>query len=186
MDIKKVIQKRYSCRNYKDTPVSEEKLKNILEAARLAPSASNRQPYKFIIVKDKGKREKLAKAAGQNFIAEAPIVIAGVSLEPERIMGCEVPTYAVEEINLFSAPSLQFGVVDVAIAMEHIALQACAEGLGSCWIGAFSQQEAKKILGVPEEYKVVALMPIGYSADSQGLKERKNLEELVDYEKFEI
>jgi nitroreductase len=85
-------------------------------------------------------------------------------------MSCEVPTYA----------------VDVAIAMEHIALQACAEGLGSCWIGAFSQQEAKKILGVPEEYKVVALMPIGYSANSQGLKERKNLEELVDYEKFKI
>ena len=170
MDIKKVIQKRYSCRSYKDTPVSEEKLKSILEAAQLAPSASNRQPYKFIIVKDKRKREKLAEAAGQNFIAEAPIVIAGVSLEPERIMSCEVPTYA----------------VDVAIAMEHIALQACAEGLGSCWIGAFSQQEAKKILGVPEEYKVVALMPIGYSTDSQGLKERKNLEELVDYEKFKI
>jgi len=170
MDIKEVIQKRYSCRSYKDTPVSKEKLKSILEAAQLAPSASNRQPYKFIIVKDKGKREKLAEAAGQSFIAEAPIVIAGVSLEPERIMSCEVPTYG----------------VDVAIAMEHIALQACADGLGSCWIGAFSQQEAKKILGVPEEYKVVALMPIGYSADSQGLKERKNLEELVDYEKFKI
>lgn len=170
MDIKEVIQKRYSCRSYKDTPVSEEKLKSILEAAQLAPSASNRQSYKFIIVKNKRKREKLAEAAGQNFIAEAPIVIAGVSSEPERIMSCEVPTYA----------------VDVAIAMEHMALQACAEDLGSCWIGAFSQQEAKKILGIPKEYKVVALMPIGYSADSQGLKERKNLEELVDYEKFKI
>ncbi|MDP2864173.1 MAG: nitroreductase family protein [bacterium] len=169
MEIKKVIQERYSCRSYKDTPVSEEKLKSILKAAQFAPSASNRQPYKFVIIRDRGKREKLAEAAGQSFIATAAIIIAGVSLEPERIMSCEVPTYA----------------VDLAIAMEHIALQACAEGLGTCWIGAFSQQEAKKILGVPEEYKIVALMPIGYSTDSQGLKERKNLEELVCYEKFD-
>ena len=171
MDVKKVIQKRYSCRSYKDTPVSEEKLRSILEVARLAPSASNRQPYKFIIVKDKEKRKKLAEAAaGQNFIAEAAIIIAGVSLEPEKIMSCGVPTYA----------------VDIAIAMEHIALQACTEGLGTCWIGAFSQQEVKKILEIPEEYKIVALMPLGYPADSSGTKERKNLEELVCYEKFKI
>ena len=169
MDIKEVIQKRYSCRSYKDTPVPEEKLKSILEAAQLAPSASNRQPYKFIIVKDRGKREKLAEAAGQSFIAQAPIIVAGVSLEPERIMGCGVPTYA----------------VDLAIAMEHIALQACAEGLGTCWIGAFPQQETKKILEIPEEYKIVTLMPLGYPADSPGSKDRKNLDEMVSYEKFD-
>lgn len=169
MDIEEVIQKRYSCRSYKDTPVPEEKLKSILEAAQLAPSASNRQPYKFIIIKDRGKREKLAEAAGQSFIAAAAIIVAGVSLEPERIMGCQVPTYA----------------VDLAIAMEHIALRACAEGLGTCWIGAFSQQEAKKILEIPEEYKIVTLMPLGYPADSPGPKDRKNLDELVSYEKFD-
>ena len=170
MDIKEIIQKRYSCRSYKDIPVPEEKLEGILEAARLAPSASNRQPYKFIIIKDKEKREKLAEAAAdQNFIAEAPIIVAGVSLEPERIMSCEVPTYA----------------VDIAIAMEHIVLQAYSEGLGTCWIGAFSQQEAKEVLGIPERYKIVALMPIGYPADSSGPKDRKNLDELVSYEKFD-
>ena len=169
MDIKEVIQKRYSCRSYKDTPVPEEKLKNILEAARLAPSARNRQPYKFIIVKNKEKREKIATAAaGQSFIAKAPIIIAGVSLDPEGIMTCEVPAYA----------------VDVAIAMEHIALQASAEGLGTCWIGAFSQEEAKKVLEIPEEYKIVALMSFGYPADSPGPKDRKNLDELVSYEKY--
>ena len=169
MDIKEVIQKRYSCRSYEDTPVPEEKLKSILEAARLAPSASNRQPYKFIIVKNKEKREKLAEAAaGQIFIGEAPIIIAGVSLEPERIMSCKVPAYA----------------VDIAIAMEHMALQAFAEGLGTCWIGAFSQEEAKKVLEIPEEYKIVALMPFGYPADSPGPKDRKNLDELVSYEKY--
>lgn len=169
MDIEEVIQKRYSCRSYKDTPVPEEKLKSILEAAQLAPSASNRQPYKFIIVKDRGKREKLAEAAGQSFIATAAIIVAGVSLEPEKIMGCQVPTYA----------------VDLAIAMEHIALQAAAEGLGTCWIGAFPQQETKKILEIPEEYKIVTLMPLGYPADSPGPKDRKNLDELVSYEKFD-
>jgi len=170
MDIKEIIRKRYSCRSYKDTPVPEEKLKSILEAAWLSPSASNRQPYKFIIVKDKERRAKLAEAAaGQSFIATAAIIIAGVSLEPERIMSCQVPTYA----------------VDLAIAMEHIALQAAAEGLGTCWIGAFSQQEAKKILEVPEEYKIVALMPLGYPADSPGPKDRKSLDELVSYEKFD-
>lgn len=169
MDIEEVIQKRYSCRSYRDTPVPEEKLKSVLEAARLSPSASNRQPYKFIIIKDREKREKLAEAAGQSFIAAAAIIVAGVSLEPERIMGCGVPTYA----------------VDLAIAMEHIALQACAEGLGTCWIGAFSQQEAKKILGVPKEYKIVALMPLGYPADSPAPKDRKNLNDLVSYEKLD-
>ncbi len=171
MDIKEVIQKRYSCRNYKDTPVTEEKLKSILEAARLAPSAHNSQSYKFIIVKDKEKQEKLAEAAAsQSFIAEAPIIIAGVSLEPEKTMSCQVPTYA----------------ADLAIAMEHIALQACSEGVGTCWIGAFSQQEAKKILEIPEECKIAALMPLGYPVDSPRPKYRKNLDDFVCYEKFKI
>jgi len=166
MDIKEVIQKRYSCRRYKDTPVPDEKLKNVLEAARLAPSAHNRQAYKFIVVKDKEKREKLAEAAAQDFIAEAPIIIAGVSLDPEDIMSNDVPTYA----------------VDLGIAMEHIALQATAEGLGTCWIGAFSQEEAKKILEIPQEHKIVALMPLGYPADFPGPKNRKSLDELVSYQ----
>jgi nitroreductase len=166
MEIKEAIQKRYSCRKYKDIPVPDEKLRVILEAARLAPSAGNRQPYKFIVVKDKEKREKLAQIAEQSFISQAPIIIAGVSLDPERIMKCEVPTYA----------------VDVAIAMEHIALMACAEGLATCWIGHFSQKEAKKILGIDEKYKIVALMPLGYPADSYKPKERKSLDELVYYQ----
>ena len=166
MEIKEVFQKRYSCRSYQDKPIPEEKLKSILEAAQLAPSAHNRQPYKFIVVKDKEKREKLAEAAAQSFIAEAPIIVAGVSLDPKEVMRNDVPTYA----------------VDLGIAMEHIALQATAEGLGTCWIGAFSQEKAKEILGISEEYKIVALMPVGYPADSLPPKKRKNLEELVSYQ----
>ena len=166
MDIKEVFQKRYSCRSYQGKSVPEEKLKSILEAAQLAPSAHNRQSYKFIVIRDREKREKLAEAAGQGFIAQAPIVIAGVALEPEEVLRSGVPAYA----------------VDLGIAMEHIALQATAEGLGTCWIGAFSQEKAKEILGVPKEYKIVALMPVGYAADFSRPKGKKNLEELVSYQ----
>jgi len=166
MEFKEVIQKRYSCRSYKDEPVPEEKILSLLEAARLAPSAHNRQPYRFIVVKDKEKIKKLAEAANQSFIAEAPVVIVGVALDPEDVLPCEVPTYA----------------VDVAIAMEHIALQATDEGLGSCWIGAFSQEKVKEILQIPEDQKVVALMPIGWPNDFPSVKERKNLEDLVSYQ----
>jgi len=166
MDIKKVFQKRYSCRSYQDKSIPEEKLKNIFEAAQLAPSAHNRQPYKFIVVKDKEKIEKLAEAASQSFIAQAPVVIAGVSLDPEDMMRNDVPTYA----------------VDLGIAMEHIALQAAAEGLGACWIGAFSQEKAKEILGIPEKHKIAALMPVGYPADCLIQKKRKSLEELIFFQ----
>lgn len=169
MDIYEAIKKRRSVRNYKSNPVPEENLKRILEAARLAPSAKNKQDWKFIIVKDSEKRKKLSIAArNQEFIAEAPIVIAGVALDPDYIMSCEVPGYA----------------LNLAIAMEHIALSAAAEGLGTCWIGAFSQKEVKEILNIPKNYKVAALMPLGFPADQPGPKSRKSLEEITCEENF--
>jgi len=170
MNIYEVIKTRRSVRSYKSDPVPEEKLQRILEAAKLAPSASNRQDYKFVVVKDSEKRKQLAEAAaGQAFVGEAPVVIAAVSLNPGRIMSCQVPTYA----------------VDLAIAVDHITLAAAEEELGTCWIGAFSQERVKEILNIPKEYKVVALLPLGFPADSPGSKIRKDLEELVSYETFE-
>lgn len=169
VELMEIIAERRSVRAYKRQEVSEEKLDRILEAARLAPSASNRQPWKFVVVRDSETRRELAKAArGQSFVGEAPIVIAGVALQPESIMSCGVPPYA----------------VDLAIALEHIALAAQAEGLGTCWIGAFSQEEARKILGVPDSYKIVALMPLGYPADAPRQTTRKPLEDIVCYERF--
>lgn len=169
MELMAVIEGRRSVRAYKSQDISEEKLGRILEAARLAPSASNRQPWKFIVVRDLRKRQELVKAArGQSFIGEAPVVIAGVALEPERIMSCEVPAYA----------------VDLAIALAYIGLAAQNEGLGTCWIGAFSQEDVKRILGIPDSYKIVALMPMGYPADPPGRKNRKPLEDIVCYERF--
>jgi len=170
MNVNKAILQRRSVRNYSKEEVSEEKLLAVLEAARLAPSASNKQPYKFVVVKDKENRKQLAKAAhNQSFVSEAPVVIAAVSLEPEHIMSCEVPAYA----------------VDLAIAIDHMTLAAVEEGLGTCWIGAFYQEEVKRILSIPQNYKVAALLPLGYPGDVSGPKIRKDLEKLVCYETFE-
>jgi nitroreductase len=169
MEVFEAIKNRYSCRSYKAEPVPEEKLKKILEAARLAPSAHNAQEWKFVVIKDTEKRKEVAKAAGQNFIAEAPVIIVAVSLDPERIMSGGTPAYA----------------VDLAIAMEHIALQAVEEGLATCWIGAFDQEEVKKILNIPDEYKVVVMMPLGYPADKSRPKSRKSLKEITSEDTFQ-
>ncbi|MEW6105293.1 MAG: nitroreductase family protein [Bacillota bacterium] len=169
MEFMEAIRERRSVRAYQDREVPSDKLERVLEAARLAPSASNRQMWKFIVVRDPERRRRLAEAAnGQSFVAQAPVVIAGVALRTGHVMSCEVPSYA----------------VDLAIAMEHIALAAASEGLGTCWIGAFSQPRAREILAVPDQYKIVALMPLGYPADSARPKVRKPLDEIVCYERF--
>lgn len=169
MDVFEAIKKRRSVRSYKPEPVPEDKLKRILEAARLAPSAHNAQDWKFVVVGDAKKRKELAKAAWQDFVGEAPVVIVLVSLDPEHIMSGGSPAYA----------------VDLGIAGEHIALQAVEEGLGVCWVGAFNQEKVKEILNIPENYKVVALLPLGYPADKPGPKQRKSFGEVVSFENFQ-
>ena len=169
MELHEAIRQRYSVRAYQDRPVEEDKLARVLEAARLAPSGSNRQPWKFVVVRDAETRAKLAVACNdQTFVGEAPVVIVGVGLMPDRSMSCDVPG----------------DPVDVSIALEHIALAATAEGLGTCWIGAFKQDEVRQVVGVPETAKVIEVMPLGYPADSPRPKKRKPLEEIVSYETF--
>jgi len=121
-------------------------------------------------------REKLLKIleaarlapSAQGFIAQAPVIIAAVALRPNDVMSCGVPSYA----------------VDLAIAVDHMTLQAIEEGLATCWIGAFRQDEVKKILDVPAEYKVVALLPLGYPVDSPRPKHRKELKEITCFDLF--
>ncbi|HDZ54354.1 MAG TPA: nitroreductase [Candidatus Nealsonbacteria bacterium] len=169
MDVQEAVKTRRAVRSYKPDAVPEESLKRILEAVRLAPSAKNKQDWKFIVVKNPEKRKQLSEAArNQEFIAQTPMVIVGVALDPDYIMGSEVPAYA----------------VDLGIAMEHIALSAVEEGLGTCWVGGFSQKEVKEVLKIPEKYKVVALMPLGFPADKPASKIRKDLEEITCYENF--
>ncbi len=168
MSVLKAIKDRYSCRSFQDRKVEEDKLEDILKAVRLAPSANNLQPYKLVVVKDERVRERLGRACKQDFISKAPIIIAGVSLEPRGMMSSGASKAA----------------VDVAIALEHVALQAADLGLASCWVGAFEQKEAKQALSIPDDKQIIALMPIGYPADKPGEKERKDLDELTSVDEF--
>lgn len=170
MDFLELVTSRYSVRSYQPRPVEQDRLDRILEAARLAPFGSNRQPWKFVVVRDAEIRRRLAAACwNQQFIAQAPVVIAGVGLTPDRVMRCDVPG----------------DPVDVAIAMEHLALAATAEGLGTCWIGAFHQDQVREVLGVPESAKVIEVMTLGYPADSPRPKDRKPISEIACYDRWQ-
>ena len=170
MDVFTAIRQRRSIRAYKATNVEEDKLKKVLEAARLSPSASNRQEWKFIVVKDRESRRKLARAAyGQSFIAEAPIVIVACGTDPKSMMACGQPAYS----------------VDVSIACAYMILQACELDLGTCWIGAFEEDEVKRILSIPESVRAVAMFPLGYPSVLPSQKSRKRLDQIVSYEKYE-
>lgn len=170
MDFYEAVEQRKSVRSFLDRPIEDEKLERILNAARLAPSARNLQEWRFIVVKDPGIRRRLiAAAAGQSFVGEAPAVIVGCAETDGHVMKCGEPCYP----------------IDVAIAMEHIALAAAAEGLGTCWIGAFFQDQVKMILNIPDEIKVVELMPLGYPADTTAAeKKRFGLDEIVRYDQW--
>lgn len=170
MDIMSIIKKRKSVRDFLEKDVEEEKLKIILEAGRLAPSASNRQEWRFIVVRDKNTRQSLMKAAkNQSFVAEAPIVIVCCAETDNHKMGCGQLCYP----------------IDVAIAIDHMALMAVELGLGTCWIGAFFEDEVKKILNIPKDIRVVELLPLGYPKDDRQIeKNRLPLEEIVMREKW--
>ncbi len=170
MTVHEAIQNRFSVRSYQDKPVEEEKLLRVLEAARLAPSAGNRQEWRFVVVRDAETRRALMDAAnGQAFIAQAPVVIAACAQGERHVMTCGQLSYP----------------IDVAIALEHIALAATEEGLGTCWVGAFKEDQVKRILGLPADVRVVELMPLGYPATSPGPKRRLALEEIVKWERWD-
>jgi len=168
MDVLDAIRTRKSVRNYLNQTVEEDKLLAILEAGRLAPSASNRQEWRFIIVRNQEVKKKLAKAAtNQSFVAEASIVIVACAETDEHVMRCGQMCYP----------------IDVAIALDHMTLAAVELGLGTCWIGAFYENEVKQILGIPAEIKVVALMPLGYPIDSSTTnKIRLSLNQIVKFD----
>ena len=168
MNIYEIIEKRRSVRSFREDPIPKEILDKILEAGRLAPSAHNAQEYKFVIVENKQKRKQLARAASQRFIAEAPIIIVAVSLNPDHALSSGIPAFP----------------MDLAIALDHMSLAAVEEDLGTCWIGAFSQEEVKDVLGIPKEYKVPALMPLGVPYDDPGVKSRKKIRELFCRDNF--
>jgi nitroreductase len=154
MDVLEAIKTRRSVRAYSSREITSESLERCRQALRFAPSACNYQPWRFIFVTDAGLRKELARASyEQTWIAEAPVVV----------VACALPHQAFTQMGGHGNSA----EIDVAIALDHLTLVAVAEGLGTCWIGAFSEPTVKRLLDVPEEAKVVALTPLGYpkSAD---------------------
>ncbi len=169
MYVMEAIKQRRSIRNFANRPVEEEKLNLILEAARLSPSAANRQEWRFVIVRDKETRQKLMRAAkGQAFVGQAPVVVAACAETDNHVMTCGQLCYP----------------IDVAIAIDHMTLKAVEEGLGTCWIGAFYENEVKKILGIPDDIRVVQLLTLGYPEEVPPPRPRLSLGEIVHYEKW--
>ncbi len=170
MDVFNVIEKRYSVRSYANKDIPDKDLRKILESARLAPSAGNRQEWRFIVVKDKDIRAKLCEAAKEQvFVSEAPVVIACCAETDNHMMTCGQLCYP----------------IDVAVAIDHMALVATELGIGSCWIGAFHEDKVKKILNIPDEIRVVELLCLGYAADEKPHeKNRLSLKKIVKYEKW--
>lgn len=170
MDVLSAIQGRRSIRQYSTRPVEEEKIISVLEAARLSPSANNRQQWKFIVVKSEGKRNQLTEAAlGQSFVGQAPIILVACGTDPEGVMRCGQNRYT----------------VDLSIATAYMILEAYEQGLGTCWLGHFDEKKVKEVLSIPENVRVVAMTPLGYPAETPAQRPRKKLEEIVCYEKYE-
>lgn len=168
MDVLTAVEQRRSVRSYSDQELTREQIDKLLRAAHLAPSARNRQEWKFIAVDDKELIKKIAEISGQEFAGEAPLILAGVGLEPERVMRCGIPPY----------------IVDVTIAMTQVTLLAVEMGLGTCWIGGYPQDEVRELLGVPEKHQIVMLLTVGYPREQPEARPRKPFEEVVSYNKF--
>ena len=171
MDVWEAIKKRKSVRSYETKPIEDKTLSRIFEAARLAPSARNLQEWRFIVVRGEATRRKLMIAAkNQAFIAEAPLVIVCCAETDGYMMTCGQLSYP----------------IDVAIAIDHMTLVAVEEKLGTCWIGAFYEDQVKKILGIPNGIRVVQMLVLGYEkgGQTQVEKSRKSIGEIVRWEKW--
>ncbi len=173
MEVFEAVKGRRSIRAFKDTDVSPEIVEKLIEAARWAPSAGNIQPWEFIIVRNPETKRRLAEAAlGQSFIEEAPVVIVVCADEERSARG-----YGTRGRALYC-------IQDTAAAIQNIHLAAYALGLGTCWVGAFREDEARKILGIPEGVRPVAIIPVGYPAESPQPRNRRPIKQIVHYEKF--
>ena len=169
MKVMQAIKSRRSIRAYKDRPIESEKLQQVLEAARLAPSGNNRQDWKFVVVQDKQMRQELVSAChNQKFIGQAAVVIAACSMSPQRMM----------------ASGQSAAAVDLAIAVDHMTLAAVELGLGTCWIGAFDAAAVAKLLDVPDNAAVVHVMPLGYPDASPPAHRSKPAKEVICQEKW--
>ncbi len=168
MVVLEAIRKRYSCRAYMDKPVEKEKLGQVFEAARLAPSAKNLQDWRFVVVRDKEKKQQIADCTNRpEVFAKAAVIIVACS-NSDYVMKC----------------GQAVGPIDVSIALEHICLQATQLGLATCWIGSFEIEKVRKILEIPQGITIIELMALGYPADEPKKPSREPIEKIVCYDKW--
>ena len=170
MEFSRLIHERYSVRAYKPDPVEDEKLQQVLMAARMAPTAANFQPFQIIVVHTKGHEDELTRIYKRSWFVQAPLVICVCGIPAQGwVRGSDKKNYT---------------DVDAAIVMDHLILAAANLGLGTCWIGAFNPTATREVLGLPEGVEPIVMTPLGYPADQPRPKERKPLSDLVHYEQW--
>lgn len=173
VDVFEAIKGRRSIRAFQSRDVPSGIVEKLIEAARWAPSAGNIQPWEFVIVRNPETKKRLAEAAlGQSFIEEAPVVIVVCADEERSASG-----YGSRGRTLYC-------IQDTAAAIQNIHLAAYALGLSTCWVGAFREDEARKILKIPEGVRPVAIIPVGYPAESPTPRSRRPLKQIIHYERF--
>ncbi len=167
MNFSELIHKRFSCRHYSPEPIEEEKINQVLEAARLAPTAANRQPFQIIVIQtEKHDAEDLLRIYPKDWFIQPPIILCV----------CSLPDQAWYRKKF---DGQNYSTVDVAIVVDHITLQAADIGLGTCWVGDFDPQAARDYLKLPEYVDPIAFTPLGYPLDVPKAKTRKKLEDLI-------
>ena len=169
MDFQELVSHRYSVRAYKPDAVEDDKLRQVLEAARLAPTAANRQPFRLIVTHTAGKEAELRRIYDKDWFVQPPLVICACGVSGG---------------NYVREGRRSYLDVDVAIAMDHLIMAAADIGLGTCWIGAFDATAARDILGIPDDVEPIVFTPLGYPADQPREKTRRPLEDLVTYERW--
>lgn len=164
MNIFEVISNRFSVRKYQDKMISDNDLNKILEAACLAPSAHNSQNYKIIVVEEQTTKDKLAEITKMPFVAQAPVVLVGISPDP----------------------SSEYWPVDMAIVFDHISLAAVELGLGTCWVGSVADEDKiREAVNAPEDSVARIVMPIGYPDQKPFPKKRKDFDQIFVKEKYQ-
>jgi nitroreductase len=171
MDFRRLVATRHSVRAYRPDPVPEPLLLEVLEAARLAPSACNRQPFRILVIHTRGRETDLLRVYPKAWFVEAPLVLAVCAVPGEAWTRSRHDGWSAAE-------------TDVTIATDHLLLAAADRGLGTCWVAAFDPVAAREVLGLPGDVVPVAFTPLGWPADAPGPKERRPLEELVRYERW--
>jgi nitroreductase len=166
MEFFELINKRYSVRAYQSKPVEKEKLQKVLEAATLAPTAANKQPFRFFVIHTQGRESELKRIYGREWFCKAPLVICACSVISEAWTRMDGKNY---------------GDVDTTIAMDHLILAAADQGLGTCWVAAFDPSAARKFLRLSKDEEPIAFTPLGYPADEMKPKKRKALSSFVRY-----